>query len=266
MRKFLLSLALPMMLAAPAFAIDYPAGDLTPIAHFAIGEGGIVPGSESLVTVDYSNVTSFLGQGFANGGTANQAGNLITKIVADNLTPTGAGAGSAVTQIKFSVANFNAVTVSVRARARFWNADGAGGLPGTYYSNPAAVGFSFNALAFAPGVTVVTGTIGAGAFNMPGATFWAGLCFDNNTGATGATLAQMDNMGQGLFNPPTAGSSTDQIFVTTAAGSFFPTPNPAGSTVNFSGNPIANLGWEFTTAAVPNATEPTSWGKIKSLF
>ena len=49
---------------------------------------------------------------------------------------------------------------------------------------------------------------------------WAGIAFDNNGGATGATAAQLDNLAQGIFSPPDLGTSADQYFVTTAAGSF----------------------------------------------
>ncbi len=253
------------LLATSAFAIDYDAGDLTIVATVPLGEPATLGGG-SLTTVDYSNVTSFSGSGFAQGPSALQGANTITRLVADDCTPTGAGAGANVTQFKFSVANFNTVTVSVRPRVRFWNANGAGGAPGTYYSVPAAVGFTFNPIAFpASSVSVVTATVGAGLFTMPGATIWAGVTFDNNSGGTGATAAQLNNFGQGLFNPPTIGSSADQIFETNAAGSFFNVANPAGALLNFGGNPVANLGWEFTTDA-PSATESKTWGQVKGLY
>jgi hypothetical protein len=60
----------------------------------------------------------------------------------------------------------------------------------------------------------------------------------------------MDNFGVGIFNAPTVGTSADQLFATTNAGSFFNTANPAGSTFNFPGTGlIANSGWRL--AAVP---------------
>jgi hypothetical protein len=248
--------------AGVAVADDLPAGDLIDEDQIPMGNQVDRTYAPS-VAVEYSNVTLFTGQGFAHGGTVLQGTNRITRLVADDLTPTGINAGNSVTQIKFSVANFNAVNVSVRARVRFWF--DAAGVPGAYYNIPADVGFSFNPLSYAPGVTVVTGNIPAGTFAMPGAKFWAGITFDDNSGTTGATTAQMDNLGQGLFNPPTVGSSSDIAFRTNAAGSFFPTSNPAGVTFNFGGQPVTNFGWEFS-AATPVPVTRATWGRIKSLY
>ena len=222
-----------------------------------------------LLSVEYSNVTSFLGQGFVNGGSALQGTNRITRLVADDILPTGDNAGQDVLELVFSVANFNSVPVTVRARVRFWF-DNAGA-PGTYYNVPAAVGFSFNPLTFSPGVTLVTGTLAPALFTMPqgiaqsAPPFWAGITFDDFNGTTGATAAQMDLIGQGLFDPADVGFSDDVAFQTTAAGSFFTISNPAGATFNFGGDPPANFGWEFVADdATPVAN--TSWGRIKNLY
>ena len=70
---------------------------------------------------------------------------------------------------------------------------------------------------------------------------WAGITYDNNVGATGATLADMDAMGTGLAQP-SIGTSTDTMFQTTAPGSFFNTANPAGAQFQFTLNdPLANM-------------------------
>lgn len=228
--------------------VEFHAGNLTVNRVYEMGQAAY--GSPRLDPgASYSNIDNFTGQAFANGGTANQSGNLITRLVADDTTWAGPVlTGQSVLTVRFSVANLNTTAVSARARIRFWAADGAGGAPGSYYSG---VGFTFNAISFASGVTVLTGTIGAGLFPAvaPGQTLWAGLTFDNNSGATGATLAQMNNLGQGIFNPVGIGSSADRFFQTTAAGSFFGTANPAGSLTNFSGNPVGNFGWEFIVPA-----------------
>ena len=205
----------------------------------------------------YSNVTGFSGQTFAQ----NAASGGITRMVMDDVTfTTNAGVGT-VTTVRFSVANLNAVSHSVRARIRFWNADGAAlgaGLPngpGTYYApGGTAVGFSFNPLDYAVGVTTLTGTLPAGSFPLPAGTtttLWAGITFDNVGTTSGATDADLDNFGQAMFGPVDLGSSTDTVFETTAAGSFFNTANPAGAAVNFGGTPVANMGWEFVVDTLP---------------
>jgi hypothetical protein len=204
----------------------------------------------------YSNVTTFTGSATAQG--ASSGG--ITRLVMDDLTFTTSAGVSNVTAIRFSIANLNATAQSVRARVRFWNANGASlgaGLPngpGTYYSpGGTPVGFSFNAATFGPGVTTLNGTLGAG-FAVPAGTtttLWAGVTFDNVGTTTGATDTELGNFGQGLFTPVDLGSSTNTIFETTAAGSFFPTDNPAGAAVNFAGSPTANLAWELTVTTLP---------------
>jgi hypothetical protein len=75
--------------------------------------------------------------------------------------------------------------------------------------------------------------------------------FDDVNGTTGATLAQLNNLGQGVFNPPTVGISDDVFFRSTAAG--VPGDFPGGNQQNFGGppNPVANLGWQIQVAAVP---------------
>ena len=114
-------------------------------------------------------------------------------------------------------------------------------------------GFTFNPISF-------TGNSGASFFfhptgvNVPSGTFWIGLTFDNNSGATGATDVQLNNLGMALFNPPTVGTSADTLFSTTAAGDFL-VNNPAGSQFNFSGNPPANAFFGITVL-VP---EPSSF-------
>ncbi len=258
-----LAASLLLIASVASAATEYPAGDLAVEDYMPLGSPA--KSRTFLDTVEYSNVTNFLGQGFVNGGTALQGTNLITRIVMDDILPTGANAGQDVTQIKFSVANLNAVTVSARARVRVWF-DNAG-VPGAYYTVPSNVGFSFNALAFGPGVTVVTGSLGPALFAMPDASapFWAGITFDNNNGATGATLAQMDLMGQGIFDPADVGFSDDIGFQTTAAGSFFTVANPVGTLFNFAGVPPVNFGWEFTSVTATPTTQ-SSWGRIKNLY
>jgi hypothetical protein len=203
----------------------------------------------------YSNITGFSGNAFAPGASALQGTNTITRMMMDDLTPVGVAPGERVTAVRFTVFNANTVPVSARARIRFWNADGAGGGPGTYFNGnvgsgaPGPIGFSFNPLSFGPGVTTLTGTFAGAEWTMPTGRFWAGLTFDNNS--TGDQTALFNNMGQGIFNPVDLGSSTRDFFLTNAAGSFFAPNNPAGALTNFGADPqpAGNFGWEFVVPA-----------------
>lgn len=192
----------------------------------------------------YNNLGNNTGSFFANGGAANLSGNTITRLVADDITPIGGYAGMAIDNIYFSVVNANAVAVSARPRLRMWNADGAGGAPGTFIA-----GFTFNAISFGAnsGSSFFFHPTG---LNVPSGTFWMGLTFDNNSGATGATDIQLNNLGMALFSPPTIGTSTDTAFETTAAGDFL-VNNPAGSTFNFGGNPPANFFFGLSVVPEP---------------
>ena len=263
MRKMLLPLLL-LGFAAPAFAAEIDGGDLIATYEFPASQAVIL--APDAIVGAYANVINFLGSGYAPGGAALQAGNTITRLVADDLTPNPIYAGLDVVSFSFGLVNFNSAAVSFRPRVRFWFADGAGGLPGTYYNLPAAVGFTFNPVVMNGGsATVFTANVAAGVFQMPGATFWAGVTFDNNTGATGTTAAQLDNVGVALFDPPTAGTSTDVLFQTAAAGSFFAPNSPAGATFNFLGNPVANAGWAFNVDTATPA-ETSSWGRLKRIY
>jgi hypothetical protein len=198
----------------------------------------------SAQSVTYNNLTT-LTAGYSNGGSVNLSGNMATTMVADDISiasPT----TSNMTAFAFSVVSFNPTPVSARPLIRFYNNDGAGGGPGTFIG-----GFNFNAISF-PG----SGGVQTFSFNLTtplliDGTFWAAMTFDNNGGATGATQAQMDQLGQGLFNPPSVGSSLDVFWQSTAAGTFAGGNNPAGGFFNFGGTPVANFGWQFTTQPVP---------------
>gem|GEM_PF-5803405 len=104
-------------------------------------------------------------------------------------------------------------------------------------------GITYNPIAFTANsanvyFTSIANVFGTPLFNAAGP-IWAGITFDNNVGGTGATAAQLDNLGQLVMNPPTVGTSADQVFLTTAAGSNF-VSSPAGATFNYGGNPRAN--------------------------
>lgn len=201
----------------------------------------------------YSNVTTFLGTGTRNTLATLQGTNTITALVADDLTfvrtpPT------SITGYRFTVANFNATAVSARPLVRFYANNGPGGGPGTLLG-----GNNFNAISFAAGNVVILTASGAGIgpFTLTTQTIWAGVTFDNNNGATGATLAQLDNLGQGNYNPPDRGTSADLAFRTTTAGSFAAS-NPAGATFNSAA--VDNFGWELLVT--PTAASVSVGGRV----
>ncbi|MFO0834252.1 MAG: hypothetical protein U0638_04720 [Phycisphaerales bacterium] len=190
----------------------------------------------------YANRTNFSGFAAINGGAgvdpANGA-NTITKLLADDVNFHPFFIGQNVSKMYFTVANLNTTAVSARARLRFY-ADNAGA-PGT-----ALTGFSFNPISF-------TANTVSSFFFAPNISFstnhiWIGMTFDNNGGATGATLAQLNNLGQGLYNPPVVGTSADKAFLTSSQGSWL-SNNPTGSVFNYGGNPVANIGYELDVPA-----------------
>ena len=224
---------------------------LTPEKTVTAGSisSGALQGSNSVfATADpvfYNNTTTRTAAA-ANGGATTTAGNTITKLIADDINLAGSQPVN-ITGFSFSVANFNAVAVSARPLVRFYFSDGVGGGPGTLLS-----GANFAPISFpASQVNVLSASLtAANQFVVPANTFfWAGITFDNNSGATGATVAQLNNFGQGIYNPPTVGASQDVFFQSTNAGSFA-SSNPAGSFFSFGGSPAANFGWRFTGTAV----------------
>src|SRR5262245_34085550 len=80
----------------------------------------------------YDNTATFSGFGLVIAG-AGQVGNrLVTPLAADDIAVAPGLGGQAVTALTFSTANFSGGAVTVRPLLRFYAADGAGGLPGTY--------------------------------------------------------------------------------------------------------------------------------------
>ena len=187
----------------------------------------------------YSNLETFQNESFAAGGATQQILNTITRLAADDLNLVGTPPYS-VNGFRFTVTNLNAVDVSARPLVRFYRNDGPGGGPGTLLEAR-----TYNPIVF---TALSVGTIKTSStFVLPSSAIWAGITFDNNGGTTGATAAQLDNLAQGIFSPPELGTSADQYFVTTAAGSFA-SDDPVGTLANFGGTPPANFGWEILTA------------------
>lgn len=234
--KLLGALALAAMAGTALADIEVGAPGLKTSYEIGAGSFGqrtITPGAR------YSNVTNFTGFAYANGGVAGATN--LTKLVADDISMTASlNTGNGCTYFEWSSANLNAAAFTARMRVRFYQPDGAGGGPGTYIT-----GFSFAATTLnANSIQLWYYNPAAGTVLLP-QNFWAGITFDTS-GGTG-TAAQMANVGQGLFNPVDVGSSADKAFTTTASSDGL-VNNPAGSQFNFSGNPVANFGWEFAPA------------------
>ena len=204
-------------------------------------------GSAGAQTLVYSNTTTFTGQGATNGGVTSDTGTRQTNLVADDLTYDPAFALNTVTRFTFSLANFNSTSQALTPSIRFYSNDGANGGPGTLLA-----GFNFGA------ITMAAGSVNTFSFNIPAAnqfplpatgTLWAGMYFSSGS----QTAAVMNNFGQAIFNPPTIGSSADRAFFGSTPGTQT-TGNPAGSVVNspFSGNPVANFGWQITAVPEPS--------------
>ncbi|MFS8082252.1 MAG: hypothetical protein ACMG51_02275, partial [Ginsengibacter sp.] len=190
----------------------------------------------------YSNVTTFSGYYVLNGGATLSGGSTITTLLADSLALIGTLPFS-INQFRFSIVNLNAVSVQARPLIRLYANDVAKGGPGTFI-----IGYSFNPITLnANSISVInTGTLSS-PFAITTQAFWAGITFDDNSGAAGITAAQINNLGMGLYNPIDLGSSTDDFFQTGAAGTFL-VNNPAGAYYNFGGAPPANFGWEFVSS------------------
>lgn len=193
---------------------------------------------------NYSNLTNNSGQAFSNGGAAVQGSDTITRLVADHIFAT---VGGFTTQWSFTVANQNTGEVEIQPLVRFYDDNGPSGSPGTLLA-----GFSFGRnTVIGGGFRIFTTT--TTNFTIPAdGSFWAGISFDNDNGGSGAMLADMNAIGQQLFNPPTIGSSDDTYFITNTAGSFLAN-NPAGTVTNFGGSPVANFGWQFQVVPEPGS-------------
>lgn len=222
------------------------------LAGFALAALTAAPAAFAQTTTVYSNTANFQAFGYTNGGAS---GTSLTSLVADDITPITGFAGSKVTTFSFSVVNFNTTASTFSPLVEFYNTNGAGGGPGTLLA-----AFQFNPLTVASGtVNVFTAASAAGFFALPTGTFWAGESF------TGAPAATLNNLGQGLYSPPTIGSSQDVFFQ--SSGPDTVSSNPAGGLFFLGGSPVANFGWSFgvTPAAVPEASTTISFGLLLAL-
>ena len=192
-------------------------------------------------TTIYSNLTNFTGSVFPPGGATVVSGSDFTNMAADDITVAPGYAGSTVTSLTYAIGNTGPSSVTFEVVIGVYDNNGTGGGPGTL------LGFMIDTsvtLAAASANEFTVDVNNAALFTVPAnGTFWVGIAFNDAGGTTGATAAQLDDLGPALFNPPTIGTSQDEFFVSTSPG--FPTNNPVGNIVNFGGSPVANFGWSF---------------------
>ncbi len=223
---------------------------------FAVGVAlGLVSAASAQVVV-YDNLNPANSSGFSlnNGDTMPFGSGLSTVLIAEDITPAIGSDGQSVISIVYTITNSNTVPVSVRPLLRVF-ADNGSNAPGALLIAPSLGpvsldAISLNTFTFAPGGSI---------FTIPaGGKFWAGLAFDDANGTTGVTAAQLDQIGQGMYNPPTPGTSVDGFFFSSGVDDISAN-NPAGSFAfsPFGGNPVANLGWQFTTAPIPEPGSTT---------
>ncbi|HRF59373.1 MAG TPA: hypothetical protein PLH94_05595 [Fimbriimonadaceae bacterium] len=241
----LMTLAIAGVVSASAFA---QVTDIPATAH--LQESFPVSGTPQVfnpqATMAYDNIQGSAYSGFVLSNTG--AAGTITRMVGDDVKTRIYAWGKDVNRFWFSVSNLDTVAFTAPPRVRFYRNNGAGGGPGTYI-----IGYSFNPINFNPGTvnTFFTDITTAGQFVLPAdGNMWACMTFDNASGST-ATLANLDQLGQALFNPPALGSSQNLGWISTAAGSFVQN-DPPGATFTFSTPPpVMNVYWGFQTTLDP---------------
>ncbi len=218
------------------------------VSWFAlIAGGGLLTACPTVafgaVTI-YSNTNNFSGSSVDNSGTTLIGGTEVTRMVADDITFAPGSTGMSINDLTFSAVNDGSSATAARVRIGLWADDGAGGGPGTYLlSSAIPVTLAGDSLSL----------ISLLALDVPvpaDGKLWAGEWFDNY--GTSSTSTELDALGVGLFDPPTVGSSIDEIFATGGPG-FVDGNNPAGSLVSFGGSPVANLGFTFNAVPEPGS-------------
>lgn len=257
---FMLSAALIVGLAgASAQAAD---AQFKVVKSTRLGAMGDKSGNVINATPFYSNITTFLGSGFAFGATAagqsQPAGGtgLLTAMGCDDVTlqPGDPNGSYALNELTFSIANFNTITVDTAPTLLFYNPDGAVNPVGAPLNGPGTLidGIAFNLVGQLPAgsVSQLSATVGTLGIAFPldangEATIWVCAMFDDDNGtaldenSAPVTAAQYDNLGVGLCDPPTVGSSIDDLFLSDAPV-VAPFANPIGGQGNFGGDPVAN--------------------------
>ncbi len=188
--------------------------------------------------VVYSNVDNFQVAGFTHGG----------DIAADDLAMI---AGGGVTEITFTIANFADSDLNdVVATLHFFEleVDGAGDIQEPVLGTELAIiPVDLEGIGLPPlNVGFFTIEDSAGFFDAPvnglagdgTSVIWAGISFSD---AAFAGVGDIDDVGQGLFDPPTVGGSLDVFWLEGFGLAAFGDAPDA---------PVASFGWEIITEGI----------------
>jgi hypothetical protein len=195
-------------------------------------------------TVVYTTLNDGSNGDYTSGGTASQN----SRIVADDISFAAGSAGAEVDHFTFTVFNGNSTAASGSAQLVFYANDGPNGGPGTVLYNigvfPLPLGGNTSG--------TYTLTSSTGFFTIPADnSIWAGIYYLPNT------TNNAFNFGQIVYGVPTVGSSTINIFQSTAAGST--ASDPAGAFATINSPDKFNLGWSFSAINFPDPVpEPSS--------
>jgi hypothetical protein len=197
----------------------------------------------------YSNVTTFTGYATGTGtGDATVPFNVASASIAGNGRHTGlmidhlALTGSTpfqIDSIKVAIVNLNAANVTCTIELDFYQ--NTSSKPGAWINGF----YTSSAVTIPNGLYIVTFIL-ASSWSLNTTDIWAGLSYYAN-GGTQASLAELNNMGAGFYNPVNLGTSADNLFVSTVAA-LGNVSTPAGTVYSspFSSfSAIANMGWEF---------------------
>jgi hypothetical protein len=215
------------------------------VKSLPLGHGGAqIQSTPSLTaTPFYSNISTFSGSAFSFGGTfsgtqpAGTSG-LTTAMSCDDLSlnPGNPNGSYTLNEVSFSASNVGAACVNAAPTLLFYD----------QASGAIIDGVVFNPICVDPGVTLYTADLStlSPPITFPldangEANIWMCQLYDDAGGTTGATSTEMDGLGAGLCDPPTVGSSPDNIYLSdTPILSYVPLPS--GIQGNFGGSPVAN--------------------------